>query len=165
MEWCPIIWLLLWDHSCHPGFHDFLTCVAVTPCTNIKVVINLRSMTKATFVAQKINPANIYLFKVSNRNTRISCEVCSKLTIKTPERLHWGRSGVFIVNFEHISHLFQVFLLLILDKEMLAGKSLSLFPRLNLLCCQTSPSFFFDLIFLTTTIIQQVTLIQFVQRF
>ena len=30
---------------------------------------------------------NIYLFKVSNRNTRKSCEICSKLTIKTPERL------------------------------------------------------------------------------
>ena len=31
-------------------------------------------------------PANIYLFKVKNRNTRKSCEICSKLTIKTPER-------------------------------------------------------------------------------
>ena len=34
-----------------------------------------------------INPANIYLFKVNNRNTR-------------------RRSGVFIVTFEHISHPF-----------------------------------------------------------
>ena len=33
------------------------------------------------------------------------CEICSKLTIKTPERRHWRRFGVFIVNFEHISHL------------------------------------------------------------
>ena len=31
-------------------------------------------------------PANIYLFKVSNRNTRKRCEICSKLTVKTPER-------------------------------------------------------------------------------
>ena len=30
--------------------------------------------------------------------------MCSKLTIKTPER-HWRRSGVFIVNFKHNSHL------------------------------------------------------------
>ena len=37
--------------------------------------------------------ANIYLFKVNNRNTRKICEICLKLTIKTPER----RSGVFIV--------------------------------------------------------------------
>ena len=33
------------------------------------------------------------------------CEICSKLTIKTPKRRHWRRFGVFIVNFEHISHL------------------------------------------------------------
>ena len=31
-------------------------------------------------------PAGIYLFKVSNRNTRTRCEICSKLTIKTPKR-------------------------------------------------------------------------------
>ena len=34
------------------------------------------------------------------------CDISSKLTIKTPERRHWLCSGVFIVNFEHISHLF-----------------------------------------------------------
>ena len=32
------------------------------------------------------NPARIYLLKVNNRNTRTRCEICSKLTIKTPER-------------------------------------------------------------------------------
>ena len=31
-------------------------------------------------------PTNIYLFKVNNRNTRKRCEICSKLTTKTPER-------------------------------------------------------------------------------
>ena len=30
-------------------------------------------------------PANIYLFKVKYRNPRKICEICSKLTIKTPE--------------------------------------------------------------------------------
>ena len=33
-------------------------------------------------------PANICLFKVNNRNSRKRCEICSKLTIKTPERRH-----------------------------------------------------------------------------
>ena len=51
------------------------------------------------------NPVSNYMFKVNNRNTRTGCEICSKLTIKTPERRHWRRSGVFIVNFEHISNL------------------------------------------------------------
>ena len=46
--------------------------------------------------------------------------MCSKLMIKTPEWRHWRRSGVFVVNFEHISHLFLVFLLLTLKKWMLA---------------------------------------------
>ena len=39
---------------------------------------------------------------------------CSKLTVKTVERDQWRRSGVFNVNFEHISHLVLVFLLLTL---------------------------------------------------
>ena len=33
-------------------------------------------------------PASNYMFKVNNRNTRTRCEICSKLTIKTPERRH-----------------------------------------------------------------------------
>ena len=51
-------------------------------------------------------PAGIYKSKVNNRNTRTRSEVCSKLTVKTQERRQWRRSGVFIVNFEHILHLF-----------------------------------------------------------
>ena len=34
----------------------------------------------------KILPAGIYLLKVNNRNSRTRCEICSKLTIKIPER-------------------------------------------------------------------------------
>ena len=43
------------------------------------------------------------------------CEICSKLTLKKPERRQWRRSGVFIVNFEHILHLVIVLLLLSLN--------------------------------------------------
>ena len=39
-----------------------------------------------------------------------------KVNKKTLERRHWRRSGVFIVNYEQISHIFLVFLLLILNK-------------------------------------------------
>ena len=53
--------------------------------------------------------------EVNNRNTRTRCEICSELTIKTAKRRQWRRSGVFIVNFEHISHLVLVFLLLALS--------------------------------------------------
>ena len=59
----------------------------------------------------------ICLLKVNRRNTRCEtrCEICSKLTIKTPKRRQWRRSGVFILNFEHISRLVLVFLLLTLN--------------------------------------------------
>ena len=40
------------------------------------------------------------MFKVNNR-TR--CGICSKLTIKIPERRHWHHSGVFMVNFNRVS--------------------------------------------------------------
>ena len=62
--------------------------------------------------------ANIYLLKVNSRNTTKRCEICSKLTIKIPERRLWRRSGVLIVNFEQISHLFLLFLLLTLNSYM-----------------------------------------------
>ena len=53
--------------------------------------------------------------KVNNSNTTTRCEICPKLTIKVPERRKWRRSGIFIANFEHISHLALVFLLLTLN--------------------------------------------------
>ena len=61
-------------------------------------------------------PAGNYIFKVNNRNTRKRCAICSKLTINIPERRHWGRSGIFIVNFEYILHLVLLFLLLTLSR-------------------------------------------------
>ena len=56
------------------------------------------------------------MFKINNRNTRTRCEICSKLTIKIPEQHQLRRSGLLIVNFEHISRLVLVFLLLTLSK-------------------------------------------------
>ena len=35
------------------------------------------------------NPAGIYPLNFNNRNTRTRREICSKLTIKTPERHQW----------------------------------------------------------------------------
>ena len=62
------------------------------------------------------NTANTYMFKINKRNARKRHEICSKLTTKTLEQRHWRRPGVFIAKFEHISHLFLVFLLLTLNK-------------------------------------------------
>ena len=37
--------------------------------------------------AKQYFPADKYMFKISNRNTSARCEICSKLTIKTPVSL------------------------------------------------------------------------------
>ena len=58
---------------------------------------------------------SIYLLKVNIRNTRTRCEICSKLTIKTPKQRPLDFSGLFIVNFEHILHFVLVLLLLTLN--------------------------------------------------
>ena len=68
------------------------------------------------------------MFKVNYRNTKTTCEICSKLTTKTPER----HSGVFIVNFEHISRLVLVFLLLTLNMYLpVKYKSKQIGPKIK----------------------------------
>ena len=60
------------------------------------VAINYLKLKSYTSKIQRIvssigfirSPAGNYMFKVNNRNTRTRCEICSKLTIKTPERRH-----------------------------------------------------------------------------
>ena len=59
-------------------------------------------------------PADIYLLKVDS--IKMMCEICSKLAIKIPERHFWCRFGVFIVNFEQISHIVLLLPLLTLNK-------------------------------------------------
>ena len=79
-----------------------------------------------SFTSHHIIPNSNYMFKVHYRNTRIRCEICSKLAIKTPERCHLHRSGVFIVNFEHISYFVLVLLLLTLTRQIPAGNMINL---------------------------------------
>ena len=39
------------------------------------------------------------MLKVNSRNTRARCEICSKLTIKIPERSQCRRFTIIVVNF------------------------------------------------------------------
>ena len=66
-----------------------------------------------------INLPVIYLLKVNNRNTRTRCKICSKLTIKAPEQRQWRRFAVFIVNFEYISNL--VLVSVVISEHVIAG--------------------------------------------
>ena len=62
-----------------------------------------------------LHSVSIHLFKVNNGKTGSMFEICSKLTIKTPEERH---CGVYIVNFGQISYFVQVFPFLFLNKQI-----------------------------------------------
>lgn len=61
---------------------------------------------------------SIYMFKVNIANTSKMSEICSKLTLKRPEELHWHRSDVFFVNFAQISRIYFVFSLKTWNEKM-----------------------------------------------
>ena len=105
-----------------PDFWKAKTC-----CTILKDLFKkiLRIIKKIRAIS---SPADIGLFKVNSTNIRKTCVICSKLTIKS----------VFIVNFEDISHLFLVLILLTLNRSMLLGitrRWLDLKQTMCLLCC------------------------------
>ena len=80
----------------------------------------LPKVMKCSWVSVKHISAGNYMFKVKNKNTRTRRKVCSKFTIKTPKR-YWRRSGIFIMNFEHLSHLALIFLLLTFSRQTPTG--------------------------------------------
>ena len=53
------------------------------------------------------------MFKVNNKDTSTTPMV--SLLLSLPVRRQWYPSGIFIVNFKHISHSVLVFLLLTLN--------------------------------------------------
>ena len=59
------------------------------------------------------------------------CEIRSKLTIKTPQ-CQRSCSGIFNVNFELISHLFLVFLLLHVNRQTLAWLPFKIYGSLTI---------------------------------
>ena len=86
-------------------------------CRNQLIDFNCKSVVRFLHDGNiDLNQVGNYMFKVNKRNTRTGCELCSKLTLKKAERRNSRRSGVFIVNFEHILHLVLVFLLLTLSR-------------------------------------------------
>ena len=85
-----------------------------------KKIMKQRQEIKQSWAGRRNFPANL-LVQSNNTNARKMCEICSKLTIKTPQRRHLRRSGACIVNLEHISQRFLVFLWLALNKWVLAG--------------------------------------------
>ena len=74
-----------------------LLCLDPNRCKKYHVIISTQkqvsSETECTSAGS--NPAGIHMFKMNQRNTRTRCEICSKLTIKTPERHYWKPFLVF----------------------------------------------------------------------
>ena len=114
----PKITMKVVHHYCLPNEKLFFVnsvATAKNDCVLYKKLLHpVSKCVKYRHLARRF-PAGIYQLRVNNRNTRTRCEICSNLSIKTPERHQWRRSGIFIVNFEHISHLVLVFLLLTLN--------------------------------------------------
>ena len=59
---------------------------------------------------ESINPAGIYLLKVNNRSTRTRCEICLKLTIKTPKQ---RQQIAYFRSFQIVSDCFSLLLTLV----------------------------------------------------
>ena len=53
---------------------------------DVSLVNSLIVKQRAVFIVVVGCPVDIYMFSVTKRNTRTRCEICSKLTIKTPEQ-------------------------------------------------------------------------------
>ena len=105
-----------------------MNCIRFNMFLSVQLLANT-NITNLVKLQQKLNIKIILFRSCKNRikvcatqaaftyfkltiNPRTRCEICSKLTIKTSERRYWRLSGVSTVNFEHISHLVLVFLLL-----------------------------------------------------
>ena len=58
----------------------------------IWLTIEWNGFSNKPLIFYPLNPTGIYMLKVNNKKTKIRCEICSKLTIKTPERSQWHRN-------------------------------------------------------------------------
>ena len=105
-------WVRVTESTFHSPWNLLITRLA-----NVKVPQqSIESNWSESFrLLKDIHPANIYLLKVNNRNTRKRSEICSKLTIKTLERRQW--------------HLFLVFLLMTLSISWVTISMLLLISR------------------------------------
>ena len=118
------IFIVNFEHSqflCFPCWFWISKCRLGTGLVSPSGNHRQESFQLLTYVWLCITPKNIYLFKTNNGNIRTMQEICSKLTIKTSEWRQWCRSGVFLINFEHISNIFPTFPLLTFNKWMPAG--------------------------------------------
>ena len=83
----------------------------------------------------------IYLSKVSSGNTATIFEICSKVTIKTPEWQYWHRSSEIIIDFNEILDIVLVFPPLTLNRYAIKGLILDRWNLIFLSILVTSCTF------------------------
>ena len=97
-----------------------LNHIFLSKCHNLWIYVRSDTTGESTSSLFPFHPAGIYLLKVNSRNTRIRCEICSKLTIKTPERL-WTFfapcSSVSINKFEQVNAGWTLFVITLLKNS------------------------------------------------
>ena len=104
IDFCTMITYTSWNYMPPILVSSSVKCIA----SQISVIakLNGKKIIVRGFVCDIIRPCKELfkdLFKVSNWSTRIRCENCSRLRIKTLERCWWRHSSVCIVNCEHVS--------------------------------------------------------------
>ena len=67
-----------------------------SPFTTKNHILHQLQISKLTHFTEisgnvEIKPADKYMFKVNNRNTRTRCKISSKLALKTSGRRHWRK--------------------------------------------------------------------------
>ena len=94
-------------------FHDIIS---------LYIIIAYSILISFTILVSTVKyPAGNCMFGVGDGGAGAACGVCSRLAMKTPERRHWRRAGVFIVDFGRGWRIVLVFLLLTLGRKMPAG--------------------------------------------
>ena len=88
-------------------------CIFVVHEINASLNLVGFSLRKVNQISESTQQA--FAFSKTTVETKIRCKVCPKLIIKTSGRRQW-LSSAFTLNFEHVSHLFQMFLLLTLNR-------------------------------------------------
>ena len=120
-DWLILLWKFSWRNLTNTSRSNYVK-------SRFVILLNYCSY---YFLSCNTNQAGICLFKIKDVNNRTMGEPWSKLKIRTPELRQWRRSGVFMNRFEQVSHIFMVFLLLNLNKKMLAGSNWFLLTKIK----------------------------------
>ena len=80
-------------------------CLSIKNCVFCKLqdICCFKQLLQSDRSVDCLAPVKIYLFKVNNGIARTMSKICSRSTIKTPERCQLHHFSDFIVNFGHIS--------------------------------------------------------------